>query len=100
MVRRIFAVLTLAVAGLLAVPALAMAATQPPYPAPPVTPATEVWAPVAANSTSVSDPYTALASTGAGFSVETFVLVGAIVLLVGVGLLVLGNRLRQSSSQH
>ena len=98
MVRRILAVVTLAVAGLLAVPALAFAATQPPYPAPPVTPATEAWVPVA--TTIIDDPYAALASTGAGISVGTFVLVGAIVLLVGVALLVIGNRLRRSSSHN
>src|SRR6478752_1011834 len=96
MVRRILAVVTLAVAGLLALPALAMAATQPPYPAPPVTPATETWAPVA--TTTIDDPYAALASTGAGISIGTFVAIGAIVLVVGIALLVVGNRMRRSNS--
>jgi hypothetical protein len=97
MFRRIAATLSLIVAGLLAVPALASAATNPPYPAPPVTPGTETLS-------SVSDPVvaysqtTALASTGAGFSVGTALVIGAIVLVVGLALLVAGNRLRKSGN--
>ena len=94
MFRRIAATLALLAAGLLAVPTLASAATNPPYPAPPVTPGAETWAPVA-------DPVaysqsTALASTGAGFSVGTALAIGAVVLVVGLALLVVGNRLRKS----
>ena len=96
MVHRIAATLTLVVAGLLAMPALASAATNPPYPAPPVTPGTETWAPV--TDSVVSSQSTALASTGAGFSVGTALAIGAVVLVVGLALLVLGNRLRKSGS--
>ena len=96
MSRRIAATLTLIVAGLLAVPTLASAATNPPYPAPPVTPGTETWAPV--TESSVYSQSTALASTGAGFSVGTALAIGAAVLVVGLTLLILGNRLRKSGS--
>ena len=97
MFRRIAATLTLIVAGLLAVPALASATTIPPYPAPPVTPGTSAW-------TSVTDPAvaysqnTALASTGAGFGIGTALAIGAVVLVVGLALLVAGNRLRKSGN--
>lgn len=96
MFRRIAATLTLVVAGLLAMPALASAATNPPYPAPPVTPGTEAWAPV--TDSSVYSHGSALASTGAGFSVGTAVAIGAAILIIGLALLILGNRLRKSGS--
>jgi hypothetical protein len=89
MVRKIAATLALAAVGLLMAPTLAFA-----YPAPPVTPNEWTTAPTAETSTVV------LASTGAGFSVETAVLIGAVVLLVGVLLLVVGNRVRRASSHR
>jgi len=97
MFRRIVATLSLVVAGLLAMPTLASAATNPPYPAPPVTPGTETWAPVTDSSVAYSQS-TALASTGAGFSVGTALAIGAVVLVVGLALLVVGNRLRKSGN--
>ena len=89
MVRKIAATLALAAVGLMMAPSLAFA-----YPAPPVTP--NAWT---APATTVSSNIE-LASTGAGFSVETAVLIGAVVLLVGVLLLVVGNRLRRASSHR
>lgn len=97
MFRRIVATLTLVVAGLLTVPALASAATNPPYPAPPVTPGTAAWTPATEPAVAYSQS-TALASTGAGFSVGTALAIGAIVLVVGLALLVAGNRLRKSGN--
>jgi len=90
MVRKIAATLALAAVGLLMAPSLAFA-----YPAPPATP--NSFTPVT-ESTNVGN--VVLASTGAGFSVETAVLIGAAVLLVGVLLLVVGNRLRRASSHR
>ena len=97
MVRRIVATLTLVVAGLLAVPALAAAATNPPYPAPPVTPGTETWAPVTDASIAYTQS-TDLASTGAGFSAGTALAIGAVILVVGLALLISGNRLHKSGN--
>ena len=88
MVRKIAATLALAVVGLLMAPSLAFG-----YPAPPVVPNSST--PVTTDVSNV-----VLASTGAGFSVETAVLIGAAVLLVGVLLLVVGNRLRRASSHR
>ena len=96
MVRRLYALALLALAGVLALPGLASAAT--PYAAPPVTPASQAWVPASDPSAVAYSSTTSLASTGAGFSVETAVLIGAVVLLVGVLLLVVGNRLRRASS--
>ena len=89
MVRKIAATLALVAVGLMMAPSLAFA-----YPAPPVTP--NAWT---APATTVSSNIE-LASTGAGFSVETAVLIGAVVLLVGVLLLVVGNRLRRANGHH
>ena len=97
MVRRIVATLTLFAAGLLLLPSVASAATNPPYPAPPVTPGTETWAPVTDPSIAYSQS-TALASTGAGFSVGTALAIGAVILVVGLALVILGDRLRRSGS--
>jgi hypothetical protein len=97
MMRRIVAALTLVVAGLLAVPSLASAATNPPYPAPPVTPGTQTWAPVTDPSIAYSQS-TALASTGTGFSVGTAFAIGAVILVVGLAMVILGKRLRRSGS--
>ena len=97
MFRRIAATLSLVVAGLLAVPALVSAATNPPYQAPPVTPGQATLNSVA-DTTAAYSQSTALASTGAGFSVGTALAIGAIVLVVGLALLVVGNRLRKSGN--
>ncbi len=97
MFRRIAATLSLVVAGLLAVPVLASAATNPPYPAPPVTPGTAAWAPATDTAVAYAQN-TALASTGAGFSVGTAIAIGAVVLVVGLALLIAGNRMRKSGS--
>lgn len=99
MIRRIIATLTLAVIALLALPALAMAAA-PDYPAPSVAPesgsvldqSSGVASPLAADQSSV------LASTGAGFGVGTAVAIGVAVLLVGLVLIVVGNRVRKASN--
>ena len=96
MFRRIAAVVALAVVGLFVLPTLVWA-SNPPYPAPPVTPAAETWTPVA-DSVSYT-PATALASTGAGFSVGTAVLIGVAVLLVGLGLMFVGKRSRKAGNQ-
>ena len=87
MVRKIAATLALAAVGLLMAPTLAFA-----YPAPPVTPNEWTTAPTAETSTVV------LASTGAGFSVGTALAIGAVVLVVGLAMLILGNRLRKSGN--
>ena len=97
MLRKIVATLALVVAGLLAVPALASAATNPPYPAPPVAPGTATWTP-ATDATVAYSQSTALASTGAGFGVGTALAIGAVVLVVGLALLSAGNRLRKSGN--
>jgi len=80
----------LAIVGLLAVPGLAFA-----YPAPPVTPNSPTW-----SGTTTETTNTVLASTGAGFSVTTAVLVAVLVLVAGVGLLFLGNRVRKSGARN
>ncbi len=97
MFRRIAATFSLVIAGLLAVPALASAATNPPYPAPPVTPGTSTWAPVTDPAVAYTQS-TALASTGAGFGIGTALAIGAVVLVVGLALLIVGNRLRKSGN--
>ena len=97
MLRRIAATLSLVVAGLLALPAFASAATNPPYPAPPVTPGTATWTPATDSAVAYSQS-TTLASTGAGFSVGTALAIGAVVLVVGLALLLAGNRLRKSGN--
>ena len=96
MVRRLYALALLALAGLLALPGLASAAT--PYAAPPVTPAPQAWAPVYDASAATYSSTTSLASTGAGFSVGTAVFIGIIVLLVGAALILLGKFGRKSHS--
>ena len=94
MVRKILATLAIAAVGLMMAPSLAFA-----YPAPPVTP--NDFTPAAeATVEATSGSTVELASTGAGFSVESAVLIGAVVLLVGVLLLVVGNRLRRASSHR
>ena len=65
MFRRIAAMLTMVVIGLLAVPALASAGTVPPYAAPPVDPAAAQYVSTADSTVTTAS----LASTGAGFSV-------------------------------
>ena len=98
MFRKLLAVLAFALTGLLMLSASALAA--PPYPAPPAYPAPPVvtvdGAPVPGASV---DTATTLASTGAGFPVGATVLITVIVLIVGVGLVVLGRRLRQSRNR-
>lgn len=91
MVRKLLAVLTFAVAGLLMFAAVAAAA--PPYPAPPVVTVNSAPAPASAANTA-----TTLASTGAGFNVGATVLIAVIVLMLGVALVVLGRRLRRSNN--
>ncbi len=97
MLRRLFAVLSLAALSLLALPALA-SAEQPPYPAPPVTPTADPsWAPSSypvAPVANVTDPGTQLASTGAGLNVELVVLIAVAILAIGAGLLIVGAKLR------
>ena len=95
MLRRIVTTMTLALLGLLAVPTLASAGN-PPYQAPSVTPVPQTLAPVI-------DPVsytqsTSLASTGAGFSIGLAVAIGAAVVLVGLVLMVVGNRVRRAGS--
>lgn len=96
MLRRILTTLTVAVFGLLAVPTLASAAN-PPYEAPSVTPATGTVAPIVDSGVASYTTDTALASTGAGFSLTTALLIGAIVLVVGCALVIVGNRMRKST---
>ena len=92
MIRRIAALLTLAAAGLLMLPAIASAETS--YPAPSVTTTTGT---VPAGGTVTG---TGLASTGAGFSIGAAVLIGALILAVGLGLVLIGNRFRKSNRAH
>jgi len=94
MVRRIYALVLLAAAGLLALPGLAAAT---PYAAPPISPAAQAWTPVA-DSAAVASGTTSLASTGAGFSVGTTVAIGIAVLLVGAALILLGKFGRKAHS--
>ena len=87
--------MTLALLGLLAVPTLASAGN-PPYQAPSVTRSPHSLAPVI-------DPVsytqsTSLAGTGAGFSIGLAVAIGAGVVLVGLVLMVVGNRVRRAGS--
>jgi len=91
MLRRLLAVLTFSLTGLLMFAASALAA--PPYPAPRVVTVDGAPAPGAPVDTA-----TTLASTGAGFNVGAAVLIAVIVLIVGVGLVVLGRRFRQSQN--
>ncbi len=85
--------LTMVVIGLLAVPALASAGTVPPYPAPPVDPAAAQYVSTADSTVTTAS----LASTGAGFSVGTAVVIGLVVVLVGLALAFAGNRVRKST---
>lgn len=101
MLRRIFAALTLAVAGVLMLPALIVAAAPPPYPAPPVTPPLYPAPPVSvANGGPVPGVAhtadTTLASTGIGFSVGGALLIAAAVLLIGITMIVTVRRFRNS----
>jgi len=96
MLRRIVTTMTLALLGLLAVPTPASAAGNPPYQAPSVTPVPQTLAPVI-------DPVaytqsTSLASTGAGFSIGLAVAIGAAVVMVGLVLMVVGNRVRRAAN--
>lgn len=94
MFRKLLAVLTFALAGLLVCAASALAA--PPYPAPPVV--TVTAAPAAGAPAGTADTATTLASTGAGFNVGATVLIAVTVLLLGVGLVLLGRHLRRSNT--
>jgi hypothetical protein len=96
MVRRMYALVLLALAGVLALPGLASAAT--PYAAPPVTPAPQAWAPVSDPSEVAYSSTTNLASTGAGFSVGTAVAIAIAVLLVGAALILVSKFARRSHS--
>ena len=99
MFRKLLAVLTLALAGLLVCCASALAA--PPYPAPhyPAPPVVTVTAaPAAGAPAGTADTATTLASTGAGFNVGATVLIAVTVLLLGVGLVLLGRHLRRSTT--
>jgi hypothetical protein len=96
MVRRLYALALLALAGVLALPGLASAAT--PYAAPPVTPASQAWVPASDPSAVAYSSTTSLASTGAGFSVGTAIFIGIVVLLIGAALILLGKFGRRSHS--
>jgi len=104
MIRKLLATTTLAVLGLLWLPAMASAAA-PAYPAPPVTPETAVPAAVDAVSSApeiaslTTDPASSLASTGAGFNVGLTVWIAVAVLVVGVGLMLAGRRSRKSDAK-
>jgi LPXTG-motif cell wall-anchored protein len=104
MIRKLLATATLAMLGLLWLPAMASAAA-PAYPAPPVTPESTVPAVVDAVSTApeissrTTDTVASLATTGAGFNVGLTVWIGVAVLVVGVGLLLAGRRSRKSGAQ-
>ena len=108
MFRRVFATLALAVFGLLAMSGMALA--QPEYPAPSVTTSATsaqvagTSAQVAAVGAQVDDQAavaytqsTSLASTGAGFGVGAAIAIGIAVFVVGMALVLLGNRVRKSS---
>jgi len=95
MVRRIYALVLLAAAGLLALPGLAAAT---PYAAPPISPAAQAWTPVSDPAAVAYSSTTSLASTGAGFSVGTTVAIGIAVLLVGAALILLGKFGRRAHS--
>ncbi len=104
MIRKLLATATLAVLGLLWLPAMASAAA-PSYPAPPVTPESTVPAVVDAVSTApeissrTTDSVASLASTGAGFNVGLTVWIAVAVLVVGVGLVLAGRRSRKSGAE-
>ena len=92
MLRRLSALVLLAVTGVLALAGIASAT---PYEAPPVTPAADPWVPVADPSAVAYTNTSDLASTGAGFSVGTAVAIGVAVLLVGVALMAI-SRMRKA----
>ena len=96
MLRKLLAVLAIALTVVLAFSASALAA--PPYPAPPAYPAPAV---VTVNGAPAAgapvDTATALASTG--FPAGATLLTAAIVLVLGVGLVVFGRRVRQSQNR-
>lgn len=99
MIRKLLAAATLAVFGLLWLPAMASAAA-PAYPAPPVAPETVVTVAADAVSTTPNGAdVTSLASTGAGFNVVLTVWIAAAVLVVGVGLLLAGRRSPKSGAE-
>lgn len=91
MFRKLLAVLTFAVTGLLMFTATALA--DPTYPAPPV-----VTVDSAPATGAAVDTATTLASTGAGFNVGGAVFIAVVVLLLGVGMVALGRRLRRSNT--
>src|SRR5664279_5763496 len=96
MFRKLLAVLTLALAGLLVCCASALAA--PPYPAPPYPAPPVVTVAGAAAAGAPAGTATTLASTGAGFNVGATVLIAVTVLMLGVGLVLLGRHLRRSNT--
>lgn len=104
MIRKLLATATLAVLGLLWLPAMASAAA-PAYPAPPVAPESTVPAVVDAVSTApeissrTTDTMASLASTGAGFNVGLTVWIAVAVLVVGVGLVLAPRRSRKSGAE-
>jgi len=94
MIRKLYAVVMLAMMALLMAPAVA-SADNPPYEAPPVTPEDPVSTivdvvPAAQQATVPSSP---LASTGAGMDIGMWLGIGAVILVVGVALTMLGTRL-------
>lgn len=95
MLRKLLAVLMFAVTGLLMFAATALA--DPTYPAPPVVTVDGAPATGAAVDT-VTDTATTLASTGAGFNVGVAVFIAVVVLVLGVGMVALGRRLRRSNN--
>lgn len=97
MIRKLYTVVALTVMAVLIAPAVA-SAENPPYPAPPVTPAV-VSSVIAVSPTAQQGvPTSPLASTGAGLDIGVWLGIGAVVLLVGIALTVVGGRLVASKN--
>lgn len=97
MIRKLYAVVALAVMALLMAPAVASAGN-PPYEAPPVTPAdsASTFADIAPAAQQATVPSSPLASTGAGMDIGVWLGIGAAVLVIGVALTIVGTRLVSS----
>ena len=103
MIRKLYAVVALAVMTLLVTPAVAIAAA-PPYPAPPVVAgdtASTVVVAVAPAAQQANIPSAPLPSTGAGLDIGLWLGIGAVILIAGILLTIVGTRLVTSKGvQH
>jgi len=101
MTRKLLGTLTLMAVLFLASPSWA-GATTTPYPAPPVPTTTHVTAVSSTPSllTTVPGQATPLASTGSGINVGLTLTIGAVVVLLGIALVIIGGRRAFGRSRH